>query len=194
MKKKSIVILNLILGLALTGGLMADKPLHETPFQWKTFQDKKSGIEISFPHTPLEMSFEVPFQNSPPRGIFHFYSEPTPAGLFALSIFHSEDVSDKWLNQSEIIHFFKKILVPHVFYHPKVFENQQHFDYQLVQDEEEQKAIFTISFIDHEVEKKLKGIAIVRNQFLYIPFYLASAAEFDPTLFDHFIQSLSINK
>lgn len=194
MKKKFVVNLSLFLGFTLTGGLMADKPLNETAFHWKTFHDKKSGVEIAFPHSPLEMSFEVPYQNTPPRGVFHFYSEPTPAGLFALSIFHSEDVTAEWLNQEKITHFFRKILVPHVFYHPKVFENQQHFDYELIQDGNEQKAIFTISFLDHEVEKKLKGIAIIRNQFLYIPFYLASAKEFDPNLFDHFIRSLSINK
>jgi hypothetical protein len=159
---------------------------------WVTVKDEKTGLLVEFPRTPLEMTFEVPFQNTPPTGHIHLYSVPTQKGLLALSSFHCSTVDTDMLQKENLYQFFERILVPHFFFNPAVFQNHQVFHFKRIKFDSQEAVSFQFSFQDHEIEKKLEGIALIKKQTLYIPFYLASVKDFDQKILEHFLNSIQI--
>ncbi len=174
------------LTLLLCGGLMAE----QLPKNWVTIKDEESGLQADFPHQPIEMTFEVPFQNTPPKGQMHLYSVPIPTGVLVLSTFTSPTVNANWLQKEQLFHFFEKVLVPYVFFNPSVFQDHQVFNYQSKKIKGDKAASFQISYHDHGVIKKLEGIAISKKDKLYTYFYLASEKDFDTKVFQRFIDSI----
>lgn len=190
--KTSITVVLFGLGITLSRGSMSDQ-LHDPHSQkWVTIKNKESGLKVDFPLTPLEMSFDIPFQNTPPEGQIHVYSLPTQKGLLVLSTFHSLKMDSKELTKEKLLQFFETILVPHFFYNPSIFHDHQDFKFKSVHSENGESASFQISFLDHGIEKRLEGIALIKNQTLYIPFYLASDMDFDQTVFDRFLGSVQL--
>lgn len=162
---------------------------------WVTITDQETGLQIDFPHTPLEMTFEIPFQNTPPTGKIHLYSAPITTGIFVLSIFIPSKVTNmEWLQKEHFYEFFKTYLVPHLFFNPAIFYDQQVFNYQPKQIHGEKKASFEISYLDHAIVKKIKGIAMIKNYVLYICFYLTSEKDFNQKMLEHFLKSIHFHK
>jgi hypothetical protein len=177
------------------GGLMAEQSKQSPSPQprsqhWLTIEDDKTGFKIDFPHRPLEMTFEVPFQNTPPRGQIHLYSVPMQSGLLAFSTYHSATVDSNLLQKEQFYQFFETILVPHFFFNPAVFQDQQMFHYHLNELVGKESASFVFSFLDHQVVKKLEGIALLKDQILYLSFYLASEKDFDHEVLHRFLTSM----
>lgn len=191
--KISLNILILGLTLFLNRGLMATEqphPLHSQ--QWITVKNGETGLLVDFPHEPLETTFEMPFQNTPPKGQIHIYSVPTPKGLLALSTFHSSTHHADKLSKQQLLQFFETVLVPHFFFNPSIFQDHQTFNFESIELEGKEAASFQFSFRDHGVVKKLEGIAVINAQMLYIPFYLASEKDFDQKVFTRFLNSVQI--
>lgn len=180
------------IAIFLRGGLMAEQ-LYSQPQQWTTIKDE-TGLQIDFPHHPLKLSFDVPFQNHPPQGQIDIYSLPIQKGLLGLSTFHSATIHTDWLQKERLYQFFETLLVPHFFYNPEIFQNQQVFNFQLSEFHGEESAVFQFSFQDHGLVKRLEGIALIKNQTLYVCFYLASANNFDPETLKRFLSSLQLPK
>ena len=158
--------------------------------EWISVKDEKTGLRIDFPHEPLNMTFDVPFQNTPPKGVVRLYSVPTQSGLLVLSIFQSSIKAKELLKKEQFMNFFSKILVPHFFYYPHVFQEQQIFEYQNMKIKELSGGIFQISYLDHEVEKKIEGCCAVDGGIFYIYFYLSSADDFDIEILKRFVNSI----
>lgn len=174
----------IFLALLIIGGFMAAEA-HE----WVTIHNDEKGIRADFPHLPLEMTIELPFQNTPPVGDLHFYSAPTQMGLFVLSIWSSPLVDHNWLKKEKFHLFFETILSPHLFYDPNVFRQHQTFEYAI---QAENAASFRFTYEDHESLKRLEGINIVKGTILYTYFYLAAEDLFDFQLFHRFVDSVHI--
>lgn len=181
------------LGAALlfSGGVMAQQE-NSPPFQedWALIKDSETGIEARFPHSPLEMTFEIPFQNTPPTGYLHLYSVPTQKGIFILSILKSPDLSTP-LQKECFKDFFEQLLIPRLFYYPHVFQEQQVFHYT---PQGEREALFEFDYQDHGIKKKLEGKAIWMDQTLCAYFYLASKKDFNQTHLQHFLESVHFPK
>lgn len=176
------------LALLLCGGLMAE----QLPQHWVTI--KEGALQADFPHRPIEMTFEVPFQNTPPTGHLHLYSVPIQSGVLVLSTFTSSAVNANWLQKEHLLQFFETTLVPYVFFNPSVFQDHQVFHTQSKQIKGEKAISFQISYEDHNVIKKLEGVATVKTNKLYIYFYLASEDTFDSATLQRFVDSVHIAK
>lgn len=170
----------------LYGGIMAE----QSSQNWITIKDEETGLQADFPRRPLEMAFEVPFQNTPPLGQIRFYSIPVETGTLILTIFNSPKVNSDWLKKEEFYHFLENLLVPHLFFEPAVFHNQQVFAHELKKDEGEKVVSFHISYEDHLITKRMEGLAKVKKHTLYTYFYLASEETFDPELAHRFLHSV----
>lgn len=190
--KTSLNVLILGLTFILNRGAMAEQSQDPLSQHWVTIQDTETGLKADFPHPPLEITLDYPFQNTPPTGQIHVYSVPTQKGLLALSTFHSSTLKDKELKKEMLHEFFETILVPHFFFNPSVFQNQQIFEFKATQFEGLPAASFQFYFQDHEVMKKLEGMAIIKDQTLYIPFYLASKNDIDPQILHRFLKSIQL--
>lgn len=176
------------LALFLCGGLMAE----QLPQKWVTIKNKVNGVQADFPQRPLEMTFEIPFQNTPPKGELHLYSVPMPTGVVVLSTFTSASVNEHWLQKEQIHQFFETILVPHFFFNPAVFQDHQVFHLQPSKIKGKKGASFQISYRDHGIAKKLEGQAIVKDNQLFVYFYLASDEAFDQNILQRFLKSVEL--
>jgi len=172
------------------GGMAVQHDLLSEP--WVTVKDKTTGLSADFPHHPLEMTFDVPFQNTPPTGQIHIYSVPTHKGLIGLTTYRSDTLTDGHLTKEKLLEFFDTVLVPHFFFNPAVFKDHQVFNYKPAEYEGLKGAEFQFSFLDHQFEKKLNGIGLIKDHTLYILFYLASNKDFDQKILDRYLNSFSI--
>lgn len=173
------------LALVLSGGLMAE----QLSQKWMTIKDEETGLNADFPRQPLELTFEIPFENTPPMGKVHLYSVPTQTGILVASAFSSPLVNSEWLQKDRLYQFFETILVPHFFFNPAVFQDKQIYTYHPTQIEGKEAASFELTYFDRDL-KKLEGIARVKESTLYIYFYLASETSFDQKMFEQFLQSV----
>lgn len=183
-----------ILGIFLffNRGVMSDQSNDLLSLQWVAIQDKAAGLTADFPHHPLEMTFDIPFQNTPPTGQVHVYSVPTQKGLICLSTCTSPSLKDAQLTKEELLQFFENVLVPHFFFNPAVFQDKQTYNFQPTKYEGLDAATFQFTFLDHGVKKKLEGIALIKKNILIIPFYLASGNDFDAKVLDRFLKSFRL--
>lgn len=173
---------------------MAEQSHDPLSQHWVTVKDEETGVFVEFPHTPLEMSFDLPFQNTPSTSRVHVYSVPTQKGLLVFSTFHSSSFQDHQLKKEQLHQFFESVLVPHFFFNPAVFQDHQTFKFTSTQLQGQAAASFKYSFRDHGIVKKLEGMALVKDQTLYVPFYLASEADFDQKILNHFLESFQISE
>lgn len=185
--KVSIKVLGI--ALILTGGLMAERINKLPSHPWVKVVDKQAELEIEFPRQPLETNFELPFQNTPSIGNIHLYSVPTNTGIFVLSTLTSSSITLASFQKEELEQVFKTILVPHLFYNPNTFYNEQVFTYTPQTINGKSVAFIEVSYRDHDITKKLKGIAQVKGHTLCTYFYLASEQDFDEELLEHFLFS-----
>ena len=184
------IIFNLIFwgfALFLGGHLMAEQFSHP----WITVKGK--GFQADFPHPPIEMTFDVPFQNTPRSGELKIYCVSTASGIFVLSHLTSAQIHPHWLKKEHLHQFFETTLIPYFFFNPSIFKDNQVFHYQPIQIQEKNGAAFQISYRDHDVLKRLEGQAIVKKDQLYVYFYLTSDSSFDPKILTHFLNGLQFN-
>lgn len=186
MKTRLVIILGL--SFFFNRGLMAEDSHQPIPSNWIVIQDEESGLRAEFPHNPVEMNMEFPFQNTPPKGQLRFFSSPTSKGLLALATFHSSTFNEEEIGKEQLKGFFETVLVPHLFFKPVVFTHDQTYDFQ--HTEEQREAFFQFSFLDKGILKRLEGIATIDEHTLYIAFYLASESDFDQEVYQRFLNSI----
>lgn len=180
-----------VLAWLLSGGFLMAKQVSPN---WVPIKDETIGLQADFPHQPLEMTFDIPFQNTPPLGQIRFYSTPIPTGTLVLSIFTSPAITSRWLQKEKIYHFFEKILVPHLFFDPQIFYHEQTFTHQLTKHQGEKAAFFQISYEDHGTTRKLEGIAKIHKNVFYTYFYLAPSEGFDSEIAKRFFDSVHLTE
>lgn len=176
--------------LFMDGVLMGEERNQETSYKWVTIQDEKTRIQADFPSKPLKMLFELPFQNTPPTDFVSVYSLPSASGLFVLSTYTSAEMKPKKISKEHLLAFFQKVLVPHFFYNPSVFNDHLEFQYEPKVIEGYEGANFNICYFDHHLEKNIEGSSFVSGNSLYVYFYLASAKDFDHEIAKHFVKTV----
>lgn len=178
--------------LLLSGVLMAERASESLSHHWVTIQDEETGCQVNFPHAPLKITFDIPFQNTPPTESLTIYSAPTKNGILVLSTFNSSAIDAEWLQEVSFKQFFETILVPHLFYNPPVFQDHQTFCFSPQQESRSPTASFQFSYQDHGIVKKLEGRVIIKDHALCVCFYLASIKVFDDETLDCFLNSFQI--
>jgi hypothetical protein len=178
--------------LLLSGVLMAERASESLSHHWVTIQDEATGCQVDFPHPPLKITFDIPFQNTPPTEPLTIYSAPTRNGILVLSTFTSSAIDAEWLQEVSLKQFFETVLVPHLFYNPPVFQEYQTFCFSPQQESQNPTASFQFSYQDHGVVKKLDGKVMIKDHSLCVCFYLASTKVFDDDTLDYFLNSFRI--
>lgn len=109
-----------------------------------------------------------------------------------MSTYHSSTLHDGQLAKEQLLQFFETVLVPHFFFNPAVFQDRQVYHFTPTQYEGLEAVSFNFSFVDHGTVKRLEGVALIKNQTLYIPFYLASEGDFDRKILSKFLKSFRL--
>ena len=158
---------------------------------WVLIQDEKTGLNAFFPTTPFQLTFDLPFQNTPAAGQLYLYSTSTASGLLVAGIVKSEQVEEELLKKEELRSFFENTVVPHVFFQPSVFKNQQRFEHTLKEEQGRKTATYRIFYRDGDQEKHVEGIAFIKNGALHFYLYLASEENFQQAELKQFLKGIS---
>lgn len=185
-------LIELMAGISIPfGGLMAqhqdNNPLSH---EWFVIQDETSGLETAFPQHPLDITYDIPFNDPAKPGKLHLYSSPVPHGVLVSGILDAPSVTQEWLEKKNFKNFFETVVIPRLLYYPKVFREDQHFD----MEKETDALHFQATYLDHDTIKKMMGIAKIKNHQLIFAFYLATADMFESDVFEHFIQSVHVSE
>lgn len=160
--------------------------------KWVNVKDSVNQMRVSFPRKPLELSFDLPFQNTPAIGNLHIYSVPMEKGLLALSILDSPLLSERILQEDRFRQHFDAFVVKYLFHEPQHFQQNQSF--KCTRDEFKGIPILSFQFT-YQVDKQtqmLKGAALLKNHTLYHLFYLAPKEDYDDELLKEFVGSFQI--
>lgn len=159
---------------------------------WIKIHDAKAGLEAAFPGNPIEMSFDLPFQNTPSKGNLHLYSVPLETGVIILSILKTPDISDKILTEEPFKECVDAYLVKYLFQEPHVFHQKQTFKSKKEQYEGLPLMSFQFSYWDGHHTQWMKGAAFVKDGVLYKLIYLAPKEGYDNKLLEHFVGSFHL--
>lgn len=164
--------------------------------KWVKIKDQKTHLEISFPQAPLDLIYYLPFDYPLGKAQLQFYSAPVSQGVLIASFLTSDVVNSQLIEEEEFKKLFQSILIPRLLYSPHVFQNNQNFQVK----KKDEVLNFQVTYLDHETSKKIKGVAMIRDQkikdqilkseTLFLAFYLASEKDFHPSLFEQFIHSI----
>lgn len=171
---------------------MGERENREISYKWITIKDEATRIQGDFPSKPLKMVFELPFQNTPPEDLVSVYSLPMASGLLVLSTYTSAMDKPKKMSREALFEFFRKVLVPHFFYNPPVFNDHLDFEYLPKIMDGRNAADFKISYLDQNVKKNIEGSSFVNGESLYVYFCLGSAREFDENISSHFLKTVKL--
>ena len=188
MKIRRFIRLILCLGINL-GGLMAQNVNDPLSHQWVKMHDKTTGLTASFPQNPIDITYDLPFENPPPAGKLHLYSAPVSHGVLVSGVLVSDFVTNELIKEKAFKRFFESIVIPRLLYYPRVFRQEQNFQVQ----EEADHLTFQVTYLDHQTRKKMEGKAFVKNQMIYFAFYLATQTDFESDLYENFIQSVQVS-
>ncbi|MBA2369140.1 MAG: hypothetical protein H0V82_08980 [Candidatus Protochlamydia sp.] len=175
---KGLTTCILLLGVSM--GEAAEKP-------WVPIKDSKYHMEAAFPHAPIEMSFDIPFENTPAQGRLHVYSCATKTGVYLLCALSIPNIDKKTLEKDTFKKTFEAHLVPRLFYYPQLFKKQQTYS----ASKKEEGLAFQFSYQDKADKRLLKGHAAVKGSILYTLIYIASEGHFDKHEWEKFQGSFS---
>ena len=182
-----ICFLSLVLVAIVYGGIMSAA-------EWVVVQNKEGQIEISFPQPPAEMSFDLPFLNSPRLGNVHVYCTEFEKNSFILCSLKEEKSAQDFLNPAVFKQIFENKLAPHIFYDPTVLKESTAFDTKPTKIHGVPALLFEMHYVDAGTGRRLRGIALVKNEQLHTLFSVAEEVHFDEKLYDRFFNSLSIEE
>lgn len=172
---------------------MVKNPLVYPPSRpsWITFRHA-SGWHADFSHYPVEMTFDIPFQNTPPTGQLRVYSTPTEEGALIVSNFTSPEVNPDCLSQEKLQAFFDGKLIPWLFCQPALFRDCPLIPLPLPTSKNAPGVAFSLfSRAPHE-PRQLEGRAAVVGNTLYVWFYVASEQTFNAATCHRFLDSMHL--
>lgn len=181
----------MILVSHLLGVTMLQAADTHPPRQWIATLDSVDQMKASFPHRAIEMTFDIPFKNTPSKGHLHIFTSATQTGVFLLSALTLPFINEKILNEKNYKTAFETYLVPHVFYSPQQFQRHQTFSCSHSLFKGRKALLFQYSYYDKQ-KKLLKGLSTVRGNTLYMLFYLTPQMQFNETDFQYFIESFDL--
>lgn len=161
--------------------------------KWVNIKDSDNQMRVSFPRKPHELSFDLPFQNTPATGNLHIYSLPVEKGLLALSVLESPVLNEEVLQEEIFKQHFYSFVVNYLFHEPHRFKKNQSF--KGTRDEFQGIPILSFQFTYQTEDKEtqmVKGAALLKNQTLYNLFYLAPKEGYDDELLKEFVGSFQL--
>lgn len=187
----SFCLTSIIVGVAPMAAVT--KSIMET--KWIDMTYDSEVTQISFPHKPFELKFNVPFKNTSESGKLHIYSTPLEKeeGLLVFSILKSPYITDKCLDKKQFKENFTSYLVNYLFNEPQTFKNQQTYSSKLQKLEDLAVLSFEFTYEDKQVQQLMKGVAIVHHDKLYQLFYLAPEEKFNTKILHKFVESFIID-
>ncbi len=182
----------LTLATYLLGVSMVEAADTPSSRHWVTTLDPVDHMKASFPHKAIEMTFDIPFKNTPAKGQLHLFSSSTKTGVFLLSALTLSSVDEHILEEAAFKHTFETHLVPRLFYSPQLFRRNQTFSSSVNTFKGKPALSFQFSYQDRHGTRILKGIATVKGHTLYTLFYLSSKGQFNEADLQQFIQSFDL--
>lgn len=156
---------------------------------WITIRSEEAGFQASFPGKPIEMSFDLPFQNTPAKGSLRIYTYPMEKGVMILSILKRDSLGEEILREERFKQCVDEFLVKHLFQDPHLFHQRQSFKCRKTERNGIPLLAFQFSYKDGRQMQWMKGAAIVKNEALHTILYLAPKEGYDNELLEHFVEA-----
>lgn len=163
------------------------------PSEWLKIHDPAEKFECSFPYQPTHMEFDVPLEGHEELGHLDVYSTSKNHDLWMLSVYSSAILSKNVLKPSHFKEIFYSLLIQRMFYTPQVFKSHQKFKTERTTWKGAPVLRFSFSYEEKEQMKQVEGAAVVKDQTLYILFYLSKEDDFNNDLVGSFINSFTLN-
>ncbi len=173
----------------MEGDVMAKSEKNKSSQKWVTFKEVQKGVQVDFPHQPVSLIFDLPYQNTPPTGMLEVISCPTTSGIYLLAILDEPNVTEQSLEPDEFRRLFQDYLISHLFFNPRSFQYHQTFHHASTTYEDFPALSFEFSYDDEDVMKHLEGLAVLKDEKLYCLFSLASDNHFDRKGLKKFLDS-----
>lgn len=146
---------------------------------WTIVKNSHAHFEAAFPHQPAELEFDILRTDPSPQGHLQVYLAPIKKGAFFVCVLTSESLSEKDLDAKNFQDLFHSYFVLRMLYDPHSFENTQKYHQTKLTFDGAPAIDFTYEYEEKQISKKLSGIAILKDNQIYIVFYLASEKDFD---------------
>ena len=199
---KKLVLTNMVFGISLmliSGGIMAHSPKGEKNVKgayrtsWISFHDSHHHLKADFPHQPIAMNFDLPFQNTPPTGSLDVFSCPTRSGVYMLAIFKSSEIPNEFISTT-FKKQFEQYLISHLFFNPKIFVQNQQFKSTPITRNGLNGHSFEFSYEDEGHVKHLEGMVFLKDHTQYCLFGLAAKDHFNHHELEHFLDSFKMDQ
>lgn len=161
--------------------------------EWVNVQNAKDGFQVAFPRKPIEMSFDLPFQNTPAKGNLHIYSVPLDSGVVMMTVLESQGVKENILKEGQFKDCVDTYLVKYLFQDPQAFHQKQTFKSKKTKHNGLDLMTFQFSYRDGNKTQLMKGAAFLKDGVLYKLVYLAPKEGYDNELLEHFVDSFKLN-
>jgi hypothetical protein len=165
---------------------------YSSPKSWIEVVDSTDGMKASFPHKPIQMNFDIPFQKKASKDHLHIFTSSTKTGVFLLSTLKASFVSDQLLDEKNFKKTFETYFVSPLFYSPQYFQRNQTFSTSYSKFKGKKSLFFQFTYQDKHTVRVLKGFATVKEYTLYTLFYSSSQNQFKDTDFQYFINSFDL--
>jgi hypothetical protein len=115
---------------------------------------------------------------------------PLKHGALILSIFHYAEGSLLSVEKNQLRRFFEETVIPHLFFQPSIFKNEQKYVHTLKVEAGEITAHYEFGYVENGVRKKLQGIAQNREGFLFTSFYVGDEQASNEATVSRFLNSV----
>lgn len=164
---------------------------NEPSSQWIPVQDLAQHFEARFPRTPVKMDFDFPKAHTLKDSHLTVYSSATKQGTTILGVISSSNLTDQVLQNESFKNLFYQSLVKWVFHHPKAFQQQQAYHPKKTSWQGSPGLEFTFTYQEHGEPRTLSGLAVLKNQRLYILFEIAASSQ-NTSTFRPFVDSFHL--
>jgi hypothetical protein len=155
-----------------------------------TITDPKEAMQVTFAHPPTHMFFDIPVKEH--MGNLNVYLAPFEKEIWMCCSLALPPFTGKQLEENFSQIFYSHI-IQRMFYSPQVFK-KENFSKKNIQFEGYPAVRFSTTYQDNQVEHLLSGIAIIRENKLYILFYATLEESFNEQALQTFVQSFHFIK
>jgi hypothetical protein len=165
---------------------------HPENQNWITFTEPSGHFKVSFPHQPVHMHFDLTKEDHL-SGYLEVYSAAINQGVFMVNIISSPSFKEKDDLSKEFFHsIFYSCCIRRLFYYPKRFKDLNSFKIEQTNIQGYRALNFMTHHSNEPKKEKLSGIAILKNDRLFIIFSIASENKGLHPSFDSFIPSFQL--
>lgn len=158
--------------------------------QWIMFNDPADRFKASFPFEPVYMQFNLTTQDLLP-GNLDVYSVSWDKGVAMITTL-SSSLLKSTLSEEEFKKIFYSCLARRMFFHPRVFKDNQSFKIKKMTIDGIPGLDFSVSYSENNEEHFLKGRACIKDQTLYTIFIISEKEHANAKDFNTFLESFHL--